>query len=382
MKQLSSARYNGIAIGLHWLIALLIIGLLAVGKYMTSLDENDASRYALTQWHKSFGIAVLLASVFRLLWRFTHRPPALPNTMKSWEKLASGATHVAIYALIIGVPLTGWAFVSASPLNVPTVLFQQIPWPHLPVLSTLADKAAYEHLFADIHEIAANVLLLLVLLHVGAALRHQFQLRDGIMQRMSVMTPAGRLNTGVISVGALVLLAAAGLAALGILGNQSQPAVAAGSAKVTYTASMVGNDLEGRFSDATVAFEFNPQSPESGSLSASVRTASFNTGDAQVDSSLPLGDWFDVENHPEATFKSTSLAQDDTGAIAVTGDLTIRDTTQTYDFTMLPTDDNGVTTLSGGFTINRLDFELGKVDQPDDSYVGYNVIIDFSFPLE
>ncbi len=382
MNQQPSSRYNGIAIGLHWLIALLILGLLAVGKYMTGLDENDASRYALTQWHKSFGIAVLLASVFRLVWRFTHRPPDLPGTMKAWEKFASGATHVAIYGLIIGVPLTGWALVSVSPLNVPTVLFGQIPWPHLPVLSTLADRSSYEHTVGDIHEMAANVLLLLVILHIAAALRHQFQLKDGIMQRMSVMTPTGGVSKGVLGVAAVVITVAAGLFAMSAKGQRDQPALAAGEATVTFTTSMMGNDLVGIFSDATVALDFDPSNPDESTLTASVNTASFSTGDAQVDSALPLGDWFDVENHPEATFEASSFARDDTGEMIVTGDLRIRDTTRRYSFPMKMSDENGVKTMSGGFTINRLDFDLGKVDQPDDSYIGYNVIVDYSFPLD
>lgn len=382
MTPLSTPQYHGIAIGLHWLIAFLILGLLAVGKYMTGLDENDASRYLLTQWHKSFGIAVLLASLFRLWWRFTHRPPALPDTMKRWEKFASSATHVAIYGLIIGVPLSGWALVSVSPLNVPTVLFQQIPWPHLPVLSSLADKASYEHLLGDIHEWAANALLLLVILHVGAALRHQFQLRDGIMQRMSVWTPTGTFNKGVLGTLAVVIAAAAGLTAMNVSGGRDPGATADGSATVTFTTSMMGTDLVGTFNEASVALVFDPNVPANSSLTAVVSTESFNTGDAQVDSALPLSDWFDVENHPEATFESTGIEQDGTGALAVTGDLSIRDITRPVSFSMEESDNNGVKTMSGGFTINRLDFDLGKIDQPDDSYIGYNVLINYSFPLE
>ena len=70
MGRSTSQRYGDIAVIFHWVIALLIIGLLVIGKYMTSLEENDPVRFVLTQWHKSFGITVLILSVLRLLWRF------------------------------------------------------------------------------------------------------------------------------------------------------------------------------------------------------------------------------------------------------------------------------------------------------------------------
>lgn len=132
MGRSTPLRYGDIAIIFHWLIALLIIGLLVIGKYMTGLEENDPVRYELTQWHKSFGIAVLLLSVSRLAWRFTHKPPPEPASLPRWQKHVSGLVHLALYALMLALPITGWIMVSASPLNIDTVLFGVIPWPHLP----------------------------------------------------------------------------------------------------------------------------------------------------------------------------------------------------------------------------------------------------------
>ena len=81
------SRYTSVAISLHWLIALLIIGLIAIGKYMDGLEETDHLRFELIQWHKSFGILVLLLIVIRILWRLTHKPPRLDVAMAAWKSL-------------------------------------------------------------------------------------------------------------------------------------------------------------------------------------------------------------------------------------------------------------------------------------------------------
>jgi len=109
---------------------------------------------------------------------------ALPDAMPMLERRAAEGAHVALYAFLLFLPLTGWALVSASPFNIPTVLYGVIPWPHLPVLSALEDKAPVEHVLKIVHGRAAWLLMALVLVHAGAAFRHHFILRDGILRRM------------------------------------------------------------------------------------------------------------------------------------------------------------------------------------------------------
>ena len=138
-------------------------------------------RFKIYQWHKSFGITVLLLSVFRLVWRLTHKPPALPEGMKGWEVIAAKITHVGFYALMIGVPLLGWAMVSASTLPIQNELFYLIPLPDMPGVS--ASKEAAERL-KSFHEIGAKLILLLFVLHVGGALKHHFIAKDGTLARM------------------------------------------------------------------------------------------------------------------------------------------------------------------------------------------------------
>lgn len=182
---METKRYTSIAIILHWVIAAAIIYQLWLGLAMPHGDEvATRAEFEMIQLHKSVGVTILLLSLARLGWRLTHRPPALPAAMAGWEKLAARATHWAFYGLMIGTPLVGWAMVSASPLGVDTVLFDILPWPHLPGFEGLEDKAAAAEALAEIHEYLAFSMIGLLALHVAAALKHQFVNRDGVLGRM------------------------------------------------------------------------------------------------------------------------------------------------------------------------------------------------------
>ncbi|MGQ0457656.1 MAG: cytochrome b [Hyphomicrobium sp.] len=177
-------RYSGAAIAIHWLTALAIAVQIGLAWKMTSMRPGSSFHFALYQWHKSIGVTILVLSVFRLIWRLLHRPPPLPAAMPAWEKRLATASHATLYALLIALPLTGWAMVSASPLRIPTVLYGVVPFPHLPVLPDLADKRAAEDALKIVHEIAGWILLALLAGHIGAALRHHVLLRDDVLIRM------------------------------------------------------------------------------------------------------------------------------------------------------------------------------------------------------
>jgi cytochrome b561 len=176
-------RYHPVAILLHWVIALGILALIAIGLAMTHLGLAPMLKFQLYQLHKSIGVTVLLAVLLRILWRLTHRPPPLP-AMPPLERAAAEGTHALLYILMLVIPLTGWALVSASPFNLPTLLYGTIPWPHLPVLPDLPNKAQVEAVLKFIHGKLAWTLGALIALHAGAALRHHFVLGDGVLRRI------------------------------------------------------------------------------------------------------------------------------------------------------------------------------------------------------
>lgn len=177
-------RYSGVAIAIHWLTALAILAQIVMGWTMTSAQPGSYLQFSLYQWHKSVGMTILALSILRLFWRLMHKPPPLPATMPAWEMRAAKASHALLYALLIMLPITGWAVVSASPLNIPTVLYGVLPLPHLPVLTDLPDKKAAEQALALVHEIAGWILIVLLAGHVGAALRHHFLVHDDVLVRM------------------------------------------------------------------------------------------------------------------------------------------------------------------------------------------------------
>jgi cytochrome b561 len=179
MSDAIQQRYSKIAIAFHWAIALMIIGLIVFGILMT--NPETPNRFMLYQLHKSFGVTVLILSVLRLLWRLKHKPPALPDGMKAWEVAAAKFTHIAFYAIMIGMPLLGWAMVSASPLPIGTELFWTVPWPDLPLIP---ESKELEDVFKGLHENIGKLTIVLILLHVGAALKHHFVIKDSVLARM------------------------------------------------------------------------------------------------------------------------------------------------------------------------------------------------------
>ena len=179
-----SARYTNVAILLHWLIALGILCLIAIGLAMTQLRIAPMLQFKLYQLHKSIGITVLLAAALRVLWRLTHRPPPLPASLPAAERRAAEAMHHILYIFLFALPLSGWAVVSASPFDIPTVLYSLVPWPDLPYLASLHDKGAVEPILAKLHAYGAWGLIALLAIHAGPALRHHFIRRDDILRRM------------------------------------------------------------------------------------------------------------------------------------------------------------------------------------------------------
>lgn len=181
----SHSGYSKVAITLHWLIAVLIITNVVGGVTMHALMEsaNPADRqfgFQIVQIHKSIGLTVLMLSLVRLVWRLAHGFPPLPFHMARWEVVLARGTHYAFYLLMIGVPLLGWAMVSASPRNAPIPYFGLFDWPQLPI----ADSDATAGRLAELHQLAAFATVGILLLHVLGALKHHFLDRDDVLARM------------------------------------------------------------------------------------------------------------------------------------------------------------------------------------------------------
>ncbi len=172
----SKSQYGSVAKFLHWLMFLLIVGLLIVGNVMEDIEPLSL-RFQVYGLHKSIGISVLILVAVRLFWKITNTAPSLPAHMKPIEKLMAKSGHAALYLLLIAMPVSGWMMSSAA--GFPVSVFG---------LFTLPDLVAPDrHLMKDledVHELLANAIMALVSIHALAALMHHFYHKDDVLRRM------------------------------------------------------------------------------------------------------------------------------------------------------------------------------------------------------
>jgi cytochrome b561 len=186
-------RYSTVAMALHWIIAAMLIANVGLG-WVGGDMEGGEQKIALLQWHKTIGISILLLSLARLAWRLTHRPPALNPHLKAWEKVLAHIVHWGFYVVMIGLPLTGWAMTSASPVIkiYPISFWGLFDWPAISFITDLPREQAKTigQAFGAGHDVLAKALVYVLFpLHVLGALKHQFIDRDGEMGRIIPFLP-------------------------------------------------------------------------------------------------------------------------------------------------------------------------------------------------
>src|SRR5450631_2684077 len=170
MMKSGTARYGSTAIGLHWLMAALLLGLLCVGLYMHELPLSPW-KLRVYAWHKWAGVTAFLLLLVRLSWRLRHAPPVLPASMPAAQRLLAHAGHAALYFLMIVVPLSGWLMSSAKGFQ--TVYFGVLPLPDL-----LEKNRAMGDLLLQVHQALNFLLAFVVTGHAGAALKHHLVDKD------------------------------------------------------------------------------------------------------------------------------------------------------------------------------------------------------------
>jgi len=180
--------YTAVAIALHWILAVLLVGMVFYAWNMEELRDTLFAGGDVTigevqfayNAHKTTGLLILILSLARLAWRLTHPVPALPEGMAGWERTVATATHWAFYAIMIGLPLGG--MIAASAAEPPTLLFNNPDFvlPKLPVPQT----EGFQDFSASAHGAGGWAILILTGLHVAAALKHQLIDKDGLIGRM------------------------------------------------------------------------------------------------------------------------------------------------------------------------------------------------------
>lgn len=173
----TNEHFGIIAIIFHWLMAIILIGLVIIGLYMTSLPSGP-QKLSLIGLHKEFGFLILMLVMLRIVWRLKNILPSHAS-LSSFERLAARLSHWIFYMLMFALPMTGWIFSSAAGYS--TSFFGLFVIPPL-----IEPNPAIRTLFSEIHEWLAYGLIATFCLHVAAALKHHFINKDNILKRMLI----------------------------------------------------------------------------------------------------------------------------------------------------------------------------------------------------
>ncbi len=180
-----SGGWNGLSRFLHWVTAAVILWVLGLGNYIGTFVTDVYEAFELVQLHKSWGFVAFALGVIRIAWRCVSRAPLPPPGMPRWQRVASRVSHFLLYALMIAMPVSGWLYASASNaqelFGIQNEVFGlfELPDPFQPGSEELADR------FGRFHGMASRLLMLVVAIHVLAALKHHFVDRDDVLRRMT-----------------------------------------------------------------------------------------------------------------------------------------------------------------------------------------------------
>lgn len=389
-------RYTGVAIALHWVIAVAIIGMILGGWYMSDLPDGAPGQYFLYQMHKSIGITILLLTIARVIWRLMNPPPPLPADMGSLEKTGSHLVHLGFYGLMIAMPLTGWLYSSVSvKLDVPTVLFGLVSWPDVPFVDGLKTEAA-SGVVNFIHSKLAWVAIGLLALHVAGALKHEFSAEEGVLKRMlpglfgKTERPhaPGRGAQTAFGVALATLLVVAGAGpVLGILSGSGEAVrtettiepnwtINYDASSITFSGKHDGNAFSGTFGNWDAAIQFDPAVPPDGEVRVTVATISAEASQKLYTDSLKSPEWFNVAAFPNASVEILDIRESGPNRFASTARLTLKDLTVDAPFAFDLSIDGAEAQMTGQAVFQRTALNLGQSSDPNGEWVSEDVTVD------
>lgn len=390
-----SPRYTGVAIAFHWLLALALGGMIAIGKNMK--DSDGVPIEWLYQLHKSVGITILVLVIARVIWRYLNPPPALPDGMTPLEEKAAHYVHIGLYALMILLPLSGWVMVSISPFSIATVLYGAVGWPHIVGLPTLAietREAIYPGI-EEMHAILSWILIALFVMHVAGAVKHELSDEEGVIKRMiprlfgETSPPRAPARGASIAFGSAAaffgVIAGGPVIAQSFSSNSNSVADASGVAAnwaVDYETSEIafsgvynGNPYSGIFSSWTADIAFDENSLGDSAASVSVQTDTATTGTSLYDNTLKGGEWFGVSNFPQASATLSEFEETAEGYSAIVA-ITIKDLTIDVPFTFSLVIEGDNALMVGQALLSRTDLNLGLQSDASGDWVADAVTVD------
>ena len=376
-------RYSSVAITLHWMMAILLFFMVWLGKTM----EGHESRFQL---HKSIGITLLVLTIARIVWRLYNKPPALPADVKPAEARMSKLVQFGFYAIMLFVPLGGWLMVSVSPFQVPTVLFETISWPSLPLSR---DKETYKAI-AFVHGNAGSWGLLgLLLLHVAGAVKHEISDESGVLKRMlpgggRTAAPArGAFMTLLASLGFFTAVAAVPLMTGGpktVVTTSSKIEnanwnIVENSGTITFAGVHDDNEFSGTFKSWDAQIAFFPDDLTRSEVLVTVDLTSAVTGTKLYDDSLKAAEWFDVKNSAEALVRLSNFKPGTApNSYSAQANLTLKNITITVPFEFILEETEAGTQMTGQTSLTRKALELGQDSDPTADWVSEQIEVSVS----
>ncbi len=392
----SSERYTSVAITLHWLIAIAIVGMILGGWYMSDLPDGAPGQYFLYQMHKSIGITILLLTVARIIWRLMNPPPALPEDMNGLEKTGSHLVHLGFYGLMIAMPLTGWLYSSVSiKLDVPTVLYGVLSWPDVPFVEGLKTESA-SGIVNFIHSKLAWLAIGMLGLHVAGALKHEFSAEDGVLKRMipglfgKADAPQAPGRGALLAFGAALatlIIVAGASPVLGALSGSGQAVTTEAAfepnwtvdyetSSITFSGTHDGNAFSGTFGNWDAAIQFDPDMPSDGEVRVTVATGSAEASQKLYTDSLKSPEWFNVSAFPSANVEIVDIESIGDGTYKSTARLTLKELTVDAPFRFELSIEGETARMSGQAMFQRTALNLGLASDPSADWVSEDVAVD------
>lgn len=420
---MNAARYSKTAMLLHWSIALALAFQISLGWRLEDFAKGPDQFWAY-QLHKSIGITILLLTLLRVAIRWLHPRPALPAD-SIWAQRLAKSVHTGLYLVMLGGPLTGWAIVSTSKLNLPTLIFGVLPWPHLPLPNLFHEPAEM------IHELLAKLAFGLFVLHVAGAVRHQFFRNDNLLGHMLPGLGGGKVPTrtkaGIALAAALAgivgAVAWAKLVPPPAVSNLAPPVASSGNinpqplanaipppaadvlstidpdeeksppetvtpltrwkvsngGELGFTTSWSGTAINGRFGRWDADIMFSPDILEKSRIKVMVHLASADTGDGQRDETMQSDSFFDSAVHPVAVFTAKRISHSGADRYLAVGTLSLHGQTHpaTLRFSLKISD--GRATVRGAAQLSRTNFGVGSGDYSATNEIPDQVSVSFSF---
>lgn len=386
-------QYNQLSKLLHWVTALLIFGLLAVGYYMASMDFSE-DKLALYALHKSFGLLVLGLVVVRVVWHtICKKPKSLPTHTKIEKSLAHSA-HAFLYLALFAIPLSGWVMSSAGDFS---IQFFGINMPDI-----VGKNEALFHDAKNVHEVLAVILAAVVGLHILGALKHHFIDRDTTLKRMTSM----RLGL----VGGFIFTICIGVAfapALFLTGNNLLKKLSASddimyvqegtvvevavsdesavqapdslwnidheNSHIKFSATQYGQSFEGAFEKFDGEINFDPEDLQNSSVKIIIDIASIKTGSYDRDGQAISSDWFNVNEFPRAEFTANNFDDVSDGNYIAYGDILLRGVSMPVELPFSLNINEGEADMAAEIVLDRLDFGVGQGQWQSTDAIGNRV---------